>query len=419
MVEKTILDCGLKVISEYRPELPSFALSYSLRSGSRAEILENNGIHHFIEHMLFKGCEKYDLKQIASLSDQLGGTLNAFTGKEITQFYLNAIDEKFDLAFDLLTEVVLNAGFPDEEFLKERNVILQEINESEDNPDTHVFESFYALVFPSHPLGFPISGSSDQVLLFSRDKVYRYYQKLYAPENLVLSVAGNVNHFSLVEKAGEYFSGFANKLPDNFSFKKPEMSFITRIEKKESLKQTYAIIGFEGIPFDSPNRYPFLLMNEILGAGMSSRLFQKIREEKGIAYTVSSFLDSQFDSGSHLIYAIAEPEKMPEYLQAVKQVILELKEKGIEETELNRARDHLKSSIILGLESNMAKMQFNVMQDLYLKKEFTINEILEQINETGTSDIKKLLDTYVNLDQASILLYGNVNDGKLEKFSFF
>ena len=298
------------------------------------------------------------------------------------------------------------------------SVPLQEIKESEDNQDTHAFETFYEMVFQQHPLGFPISGRADQVSLFTRDLVHRYYQKQYSPENLILSAAGNISHYRLVEKTGAFFSKLSNKLPTKFSFKAPVMTFPARVKRKKGLKQTYAIIGFEGIPFSSPNRYPFLLMNDILGAGMSSRLFQKIREEKGLAYTVSSFLDSQVDCGVHVIYAIAEPEKVSEYLQTVRKVISELKENGLDNMELGRAKDHLKSSIILGLESNMAKMRFNVMQDLYLKKEYTLNEILELINETTVSDIQKLLDTYINPDQAAILLFGNVPERKLENFSF-
>jgi predicted Zn-dependent peptidase len=418
MLEKTVLDCGLTILSEYRPELPSFSISYSLRSGSRTETTHNNGIHHLVEHVMFKGSQNYDLKQIARISDQLGGNLNAFTGKEITQFYLTAIDERFKLSFDLLTDIIVNATFPEEEFFKEINVIVQEIKETEDTPDSHAFEIFYQQVFEDNPLGFPISGKQDQVLLLTQEEAFQFYKKKYSPENLVLSAAGNIDHYTLVKEAQNYFSGFRRKLPVDFSFRKPDISFKTVAKNRETIKQTYVLIGFRGVSIVSPIRIKFLLMNEILGSGMSSRLFQRIREEKGLAYTIHSFLDFFLDTGLIVVYSIVEAEKVSEYLESVRSVIQEMKQKGISKEELGRAKDHLKSSIILGLESNMSKMRFNVNQDLFLKRELKINELLEDINETSVKDINKLLDVHLNIDRASLLLYGNVNEEKYRNHVF-
>jgi len=418
MVEKTVLDSGLTIISEFRPELPSFALSYSLKSGSRSETSEINGVHHLIEHMQFKGTEKYDLKMIAQISDRLGGSFNAYTGKEITQFYLKVIDEKIKTAFDLISEVVLKPTFPDDEFFKEKNIVLQEIKEAEDNPDTFAFEIFYKNVFENNALGFPISGLEDQVSLFDRDKVFLYYRKKYLPENLILAATGNIDHYTFVEMAKQYFDGFGKKLPSGFSFKKPDFNFRTYIKKNQSLNQVYVIIGFQGIAKGSPLRYKFLLLNEILGSGMSSRLFQKIREEKGLAYTISSFLDGYKDSGIHIIYSIIEPAKIDEYLLAVRGEILNLKKKGINRDELERAKDHLKSSIILGLENNVAKMRFNVNQELYLEHDIKLNEIIENINGVDCDDIKILLETFLDIEEAAVLFYGNIDEGKFENFRF-
>lgn len=418
MVEKTVLDSGLTIISEFRPELPSFALSYSLKSGSRSETAEINGIHHLIEHMVFKGTEKYDMKSIAQISDRLGGSFNAFTGKEITQFYLKVIDEKIGTAFDLISEVVFKPTFPDEEFYKEKNIILQEIKEAEDNPETFAFESFYQSLFENNALGFPISGTEDQVSLFDRDKVYSYYRKKYLPENIILAAAGNIDHYTFVEMARQYFQDYGKKIPSGFSFKNPDLNYRTFIKKNQALNQVYAIIGFQGIARGSPLRYKFLLLNEILGSGMSSRLFQKIREEKGLAYTISSFLDGYKESGNFLIYSIIEPAKIDEYFRAVKDEILNLKKKGISQEELERAKDHLKSSIILGLEDNVTKMRFNVNQELYLEHEIKLNEIIESINGVGCDDIKTLLDTFLHIEEAAILMYGNIDEEGFENFRF-
>lgn len=418
MIEKTVLNSGLTIISEFNPGLPSFALSYSLKSGSRAESTFNNGIHHFMEHMLFKGSESYDLRTIARISDQLGGNLNAFTGKEISQFYLKAIDEKFELAFHLLTDIVINATFPEEEFVKEKGVILQEIREAEDNPDTRSFEIFFEQIFGLNPLGYPVSGKEDQVVAFTRDKIYQYYKKKYSPDNLVLSAAGNIDHYSLVEIAKGCFSGYREKIPSQFLYKEPGMDFRIQVKPKSALNQTYLFIGFKGISLASPARYPFSLMNEILGSGMSSRLFQKIREDRGLAYTIFSFVDCYCDCGILVIYAVVEPGKTRAVLKSIKDEVMLLKEKGIDEDEMERAKDHLKSSIILGLENNLSKMRFNLNQELYLTHVMTINEILESINKISSRDIMTLLDRYLTLNRSSILLYGNVKPEQCEGIGF-
>lgn len=418
MVEKTILDSGLTVLTEFRQEIPSFALSLLLKSGSRAENFKNNGIHHLIEHMIFKGSKKYDLKRIAEMSDRLGGGINAFTGKEITQFYIKAIDEKFKDSFNLLTDIVFDSIFLKDEFIKERNVVLQEIKESKDNPDISAFEIFYENVFENNPLGFPIAGRENQVSNFSRDILYNYYRDKYRPENLLLCVTGNISHSKAIEMSEKYFSTFKKQVPADFSYIEPEFKFKTFVRKKPSLEQIYVIIGFRGIAATSPLKYKFMLMNDILGAGMSSRLFQKIREENGLAYTISSFLDSFLEGGVHVIYAIIEHKKIEEYLDAISSEILTLKRVGIKKEELVRAKDHMKSSFILGLESNLSKMRFNLNQELYLKREVGVNQIIDEIDKINVDEINDLFLQFLNFKEVSILLYGNIKGNKFENFKF-
>jgi predicted Zn-dependent peptidase len=410
MVKKTVLDSGLVIISEYIPAFPSFALSYSVRGGSRAETLDNNGIHHFIEHMMFKGTSKNNLKQIADISDRLGGQLNAFTSKEMTQYYIKAIDEKLEESFELLTDIVMNSTFPKEEFLKEQSVVTQEIKESEDNPDTHSFETLYEDVYKNNGLGYPIGGKENSVSNFRRDMVYDFYKKSYTPDNLVLAAVGNINHQQLVQLAADAFKHFPSRDPKDFAFQPPEFHAKTFIKKNPSLKQIYVIIGFEGLSSVSPLRHQFSIMNDILGGGMSSRLFQKIREEKGLTYTVNTFFDTYLDCGIHLIYSIVEKEKFDEYLEAVKTEILRLKREGITEQELNRSRDHIKASVILGMESNVSRMRFHVNQEVNLKREVTIEEIVESIDKTTVDDINRLFQEYLNLEKSAVFLYGDVAD---------
>ena len=410
MVEKTVLDSGLVVLTEYIPAFPSFSLSYTLRSGSRNETNENCGIHHLIEHMLFKGNKKHNLREIADISDRLGGKLNALTSKEITQFYIKAVDEHLKLSFDLLTQMVMNSTFPEDEFLKEKSVTIQEIHEAEDSPETHAFETFYEKIFGDNGLAYSVGGKVESVSSFSRDMVYDFYKQTYTPDNLVLAVVGKVEHQELVDLANEAFKGFPAKQPRELSFLTPTFQHYTFSKKNASLKQVYVIIGFDSIPIISPHKNRFMILNDILGAGMSSRLFQKIREEKGLAYTVSSFSDAYLDCGTHLTYSVVEPPKVEEYLTAVKDELTRLKTDGISEEELLRSRDSIKSSVILGLESRVSKMRFNVNNELFRLKEVTPEEIIDDINLTSIDDINRLFKDYFNMDEMAVFLYGDVTE---------
>jgi predicted Zn-dependent peptidase len=418
VVEKTFLDSGLIIISEYIPGFPSLALSYSLRSGSRIETLDTNGIHHLIEHMMFKGTKKFKQKTIADISDRLGGQLNAFTGKEITQYYIKTIDKKINEAFDLLTEIVFNSIFPEDEFIKEKNVVLQEIKESEDNPDVHTFETFFNRVFKANGLGAPIAGTRMVVSGFERDSVYNYYKKKYVPENLILAAVGNITHNKLVDLASEAFKQYPKKSPQDQRIKTPTFSFEHTVKTNRSLKQLYAIIGFEGVSSVSAERYQFSIMNDILGSGMSSRLFQTIREDRGLAYTISSFSDYYRDLGIHLIYSIVDRGKIRDYFQAVRDEISLLKEKGITADELDRSKDHILSSLILGLESNVTRMRFHVSNEMILKREKKIDQITREINSTTLSDVNGLLYKYLDLTKAAVLIYGNTDGRVLEEVVF-
>lgn len=412
MIERTVLDCGLVVISHSIPAFPSFALSYTLRGGSRGETKQNAGIFHMIEHMLFKGTGKYKLREIADISDRLGGKLNAMTGKEITQYYIKAVDEDLDDSFDLLSEMVFNSTFPADEFEKEKQVAIQEIYESEDNPDTHAFETFFEEVYKNNGLGYLVGGYVESVSAFNRDMVFDFYKNHYTPGNMVLAAVGNVPHEKLVELAAKHFKDYPPAKPSDFGFREPCFNLKTFSKKNDSLKQVYAVMGCEGMSIKSPNRYRYMIVNDILGAGMSSRLYQAIREEKGLAYTVNSFTDSYLDCGLHMIYSIMEPAKVNEYLDAVKEELLLLIKNGLTQEELERSRASIKSSIILGLESFNAMMRFHVNNELYLGRELNPHEIIDNMNSASLQDINNLITNHLAPDKMSVFLYGDVHEKK-------
>ena len=411
-MRKTILDCGLTILTEKYANIPSFALSYTIKSGSCNETTENNGIHHLIEHMLFKGSDKYSQKDIADISDRLGGRMNAFTSREITQFYIKSIDEKLPESFDLLSDIVFSSRFDKDEFNKEVEVIKQEIKESADNPDACTFEMFYKEFFGSTGIGLPIAGTVKSVSGLKRGLVHKYYRDLYHPSNIILSCAGNIEHDKLVSLAEKRFSGIKKK--ESPLLEKREINFRTGTlpHSKKDLHQLYSIIGFRSIPIISPDRFKYMILNDILGSGMSSRLFQRIREEKGLAYTISSFIDSYRDFGIHLIYAVTDPDKKEEYLNAVDAELRILKKNGISEQELEKSKDHIKTSLILSLESNVSKMRFNINGELYFNKPKKIADIINEINIVTVNDINNILIDYPDSENISTLLYGKIAEDK-------
>ncbi len=411
-MKKTILDCGLTILSEKYKTVPSFSLSYTIKSGSCNETAGNNGIHHLIEHMLFKGSDKYSQKDIADISDRLGGRMNAFTSREITQYYIKSIDEKFPESFDLLSDIVFSSLFDNQEFNKELEVIKQEIKESGDNPDASAFEMFYKDVFGSDGIGLPIAGTAESISGLKRDRVFRFYKELYHPSNIILSCTGNIEHDLIVSMAEKKFSGLKTK--EGIKKNKKDIHFRTGIlpHPKKEIKQLYSIIGFRSIPITSPDRFKYMILNDILGSGMSSRLFQKIREERGLAYTITSFIDSYRDFGIHLIYAVTDPEKKEEYLNAVKEELKILKKNGISEEELEKSKDHIKTSLILSLESNVSKMRFNINGELYFNKPKKITDIINDINNVNINDINNILIDYPDSENITTLLYGKIAEDK-------
>jgi len=408
MVQKTILPCGLTILSETSDHIPSIALSYTLKSGSREEFLETTGIHHLIEHMAFKGCDRYDLKRIADLGDRLGGGLNAFTAKEMTQFYLKAVDSSFDLAFDLLSRIVFKATFPADEYKKERNVVLQEIREGEDNPDTFAFETYFEQAFPGTGLGYPIGGKRRWLRQLSRDQVFHYYQATYIPENLILCAVGNITHDRLAAAAAAFFEGFPERPPSPVIFPEAPSRRFSAVKRNRTLNQYYVITGLEGVSQSSTRRYTFMVLNDILGSGMSSRLFQKIREEKGLAYSVSSFTESFLEQGLLMIYAAVEAEKFDDYLSALRAEIESLRAHGVTEEELARSKDHLLAATILSLETQSARMRFHTSNEIYFQEEQKLEEVIAAIRAISRDDISRLAAEFLDVDSASLFVYGNL-----------
>ncbi len=409
MVKKTVLDCGLTVLSDHQPDSPSAALSYTLKNGSRVESRDDCGLFHFIEHMLFKGGAKYDYRSIASISDRLGGHLNAFTGKEMTQYYIKVVGDKTAQAFDLLSEMVFRSSFPADELEKERGVIIQEVRETLDNPDQYAFELFYEKAFPGSGLALPIGGYEDTVAGLSHERIHSLYREIYHPGNFVLASAGALSHAELLDLAAGFFRDFPGRQVVPFTYQGFNWKSIQEMKPNPSLQQAYVIIAFPGLASASPQRETFMILNDALGGGMSSRLFQAIREEKGLAYTVSSFHDSYFEAGVHLVFAVIEPQNLNEYLAAVRSEVETFRQNGVSDEELARAKDHIRASVVLGLESNLARMRYLVNHELYHGGEIPLAELLSRVDAVSLEQLADLARHTLDIPGSSLFVYGNIS----------
>lgn len=407
MIEKTILPCGLTIISEKRSEMSSLALSYTIVSGSRDENPREAGLHHFIEHMVFKGNPGYTQEAIAQTSDRMGGHLNAFTAKEITQYYTKAIPEHFAAAFDLLSNLVFKASFPDMEFHKEKEVIIQEIRESRDTPDSQIFDLFYERVYPGSSLGTSITGDETSLADISHEKLVSFHQQTYQPGRTILTVVGAMEHPALVEMAESFFRHAPATRPLGFTPQTcPTYRPGTHRIAQDNLEQVYHLIGMPAPAAAHKKRAAYMLVNELLGGGMSSRLNQRLREEMGLVYSVSSFYENYRDCGLQMIFAVTQAEKLKAYRSSLMEELHRLKTTTASNEEVRRVRDHLMASTILGLESNVSRSRLLTNQWLYQQSFQSIEEMKAEIEAISSDDIHQILDAFFSMEQMAELSYG-------------
>ncbi|MDF2532306.1 MAG: peptidase domain protein, partial [Clostridia bacterium] len=293
---------GIRIVTEEIPYVNSVSVGIWVKVGSRNETSNINGVSHFIEHMLFKGTQKRNAKEIANSIDKIGGQLNAFTAKESTCYYAKVLDSHFDIALDVLADMFMNSNFAKEEIEKEKGVIMEEINMYEDSPEDLVHDLFSQGVWSGNPLGMSILGTEESLNALSRERIFEYYQSNYIPENIVISVVGNIKHEVVVEKVEKQFGQLTSPAKKLTVIEKPSFDPI-RITRNKETEQVHLCIGFEGVETDNESFYPLLTMNNIFGGAMSSRLFQNIREDKGLAYSVFSYPSSYQDCGLYSIYA--------------------------------------------------------------------------------------------------------------------
>jgi predicted Zn-dependent peptidase len=413
-IRTTTLPNGIKVITEAMPHVRSVSVGVWIGSGSRRETPEQNGISHFIEHTLFKGTVNRSAEEIARSVDSIGGNLDAFTAKEMVCFNTKVLDEHLPIAVDVLSDLVLNPLLRGEDIEKEKGVILEEIKMDADNPEYLVHEIFSANFWKDHSLGRPILGTRDTVKRFSEAMVRQYYSDVYTPENLLVTAAGNLTHERLVQLAAERFQlvkpGGAPP-----ALAAPASHARVTLRSKKELEQVHVCLGVPCYPISHPDRFICYVLNTVLGAGMSSRLFQNIRERQGCAYAVFSELNPYADTGCLAVYAGTSLETVRKVVESILHEFTDLKENEAPADELRRAKDHLKGSLMLSLESTSSRMSNLARQEMHFGRFFTLDELIDSIESVSAADVQRIARSFFDPKHLALTILGNLDGFRITR----
>jgi len=413
-IEKTTLPNGIRVISEQMSHVRSVAVGVWIDAGSRAETNEESGISHFVEHMVFKGTSNRSADDIACSIDSIGGQLDAFTTKENVAFTAKVLDEHLPRALDVLSDLVLNPAFRDEDIVKEKGVVLEELKMEEDNPDYLIHEMFISNFWKSHPLGRTIIGTKETINSFQSPQLREFFGRTYCPANLMITAAGNVEHSKLVELVEERF-GHISGQPSSVTLSEPEPQAVISLRDKPSLEQVHVCIGVPAYAITHPRRYAGYVLNTVLGGGISSRLFLKIREHEGLAYSVFSDLSIYSDTGYMSVYAGTSLETTEQVIEHVLAEFKNLKTKAVESDELRRAKDHLKGSITLSLESTTSRMSNLASQERYFQRFLSLDEINERIENVTAENLLEVANDWFHQERIALAMLGNLNGFQVDR----
>jgi predicted Zn-dependent peptidase len=390
MIVRDVLDNGLRLITESMPHVRSVTIGVWLTRGSRHESDERSGIAHFVEHMLFKGTDTRTAEDIAQSIDSIGGQLDAFTAKEYASYYIKVLDEHLPLAVDLLSDIVLRPAFVADEIEREKKVILEEIKMVEDTPDDLVHELFTQYFWEGHPLGRPILGSKETVEALTRDALREYFAGAYVGSNIIISAAGNFEHAQVRELVESAFGGVvAQGEPLNGT---PPAVMSPAITKTKELEQSHICLGTSCYPQKHDDRYVTYILNTVLGGSMSSRLFQNVREKRGLAYSVFSGISAYRDAGNLTIYAGCANDAVEEVVDLCVAELRGLKQAPVSDSELRRAKDHLKGSLMLSLENTASRMSHLARQEIYFERHFGLDETLAGVESVTAQDVQRVAD---------------------------
>ncbi len=382
---------GLRVVTEKIEHLKSISVGVMVQNGSGNENPEVNGISHFIEHMFFKGTDKRTSKQVMEDIENVGGQINAFTSKEATCYYIKALNTHLDLSLDVLSDIILNAKFDPEEIEKEKGVVIEEINMSEDSPEDVLDDIHSKAIFGDTSLGYPILGTIPLVKSFTREKILQFISEKYTPYNSVISVCGKFDDKELEDLINKYFGGWKSKHQYKPEYNEVTIQVSSSYAKKE-IEQLHISLGLEGLPYGDDNNYSLVLLNNIFGGGASSILFQKVREELGLCYSIASYLQPFQTVGILNIYAGLNRNYGEKALEVIDKEIALFSKNGITERQLEINKEKIKANYILGLESTSSRMFSNAKTYLFRNKIKSQEEVIKKIDEINKDNIQYVLD---------------------------
>ncbi len=395
--KKTQLPNGLTIVTEKIPYIRSVSIGVWIKSGSRDESKEANGMAHFLEHMLFKGTERRSAREIARSLESVGGYLNAFTSKEQTCYYAEILDNQISKAVDVLSDMICHSVFAPKEMEKERQVILDEIDSVEDSPDDLVQDIFVEKLYPDHSLGLPILGSKSSVNRVTRELLIEFYQKFYSSDNILIAAAGNIEHDRLVDLCEIKFQLTSNN-ESNASQSSPQIGQGEYLLSRQ-INQAHICLGTSALPYNHHLKYELLLLNTMLGVGMGSRLFQNIRELHGVAYSVYSFVDFFKDNGLLAIYLGTDRSKKDRAISLIEKELKKLQSKPLSRTELQRVKAQLKGNLLLGLENTPRRMSRLAKMEIYLQKYQDVDQIIRDIDNVSSDSISTLVQQIFDQEQ--------------------
>ncbi|MDA7025810.1 pitrilysin family protein [Bacillus sp. CLL-7-23] len=401
MIKRYTCQNGVRIVLENNPTVRSVAIGVWIGTGSRHETPDINGISHFLEHMFFKGTKTRTARDIAESFDRIGGQVNAFTSKEYTCYYAKVLDEYASYALDILADMFFHSSFDEEELKKEKNVVYEEIKMYEDTPDDIVHDLLSKASFGNHSLGYPILGSEETLAKFTGASLRRYIDEHYTPDRVVISIAGNVSE-SFIKEAEKHFGSY-EATGNRTGMTEPDF-YYEKLARKKETEQAHLCLGFKGLKAGHSEIYDLIVMNNILGGSMSSRLFQDVREDKGLAYSVFSFHSSYEDSGMVTIYGGTGANQLQLLSETIHETLRILKSEGVTPKELENSKEQMKGSLMLGLESTNSKMSRNGKNELLLGKHRTLDEMLETLNAVNLERVNRLVKQLFTDDYSMALI---------------
>ena len=400
VVKRTVLPCGLRIVTEAVPTMRSVALGVWVGVGSRDESVKQAGASHYLEHLLFKGTKQRSALEISAAIDRLGGEINAFTSKEFTCFYARVLDGDLPIAMDVVVDLVLSSTITGPDFASERGVILEEIAMHDDDPGDVVHDMFASTVFGDTPLGRPILGTTGSIDSLSRDTVRRYYKRWYRPEHMVVAAAGNLEHAAVVRMVKKAFASGGADVSDD-SVRTPN---VRRVQPKprrggdiavisRATEQVNLVLGVPGVDRNDPRRFALGVLNSALGGGMSSRLFQEVREKRGLAYSVYSYHSQYSDAGLFGVYAGCMPKKVDDVLDLCRAELQRVGHRGITVEELERGKGQLRGSLVLGMEDTSSRMHRIGKSELVYGEMLSLDEVIERVDAVSLDDVQDVAST--------------------------